>query len=279
MVVASLSWLPRSGFPVPRFLLNLFSLKYFVSLLSDEIILKSKWCQGMISNKCLFKSPAEILSITVVHHNENILVWLPADSEYLSKLVTHWQSLLHINKCSSDCVLAVPPGLVHHYTNKFPVIAKLARGTVMCDVVTHKRFKLSGTISFVRVIPPTSTGKQKGITPFSNTLGFDAFVQQVRTSVLFDTGATNSFITYQLANKLGLKVEVMAAEAESATGSSLNIVGTCRATFSFGNFQCKYVLFVSRNLKLDLFEVILGMDWLTHFNALLDCQARTCTLR
>ena len=90
--------------------------------------------------------------------------------------------------------------------------------------------------------------------------------------VLFDTGATHSFISASCANTLGLKMEMVEnlLLIESPMGTNSRIDRICKG--------CVITL-ENRALKVDLrildmigYDVILGMDWLTVYRALIDCH-------
>ncbi|RVW69179.1 Retrovirus-related Pol polyprotein from transposon 17.6 [Vitis vinifera] len=92
--------------------------------------------------------------------------------------------------------------------------------------------------------------------------------------VLFDTGATYSFISASCANALGLKKERV---------ENLLLIESLMGTNSRVDRICKWcvITLVDRALNVDLrnldmtrYDVILGMDWLTMYRALIDCHRR-----
>ena len=92
--------------------------------------------------------------------------------------------------------------------------------------------------------------------------------------VLFDTGATQSFIYASCANALRLKTEMVEnlLLIELSMGMNSRVDKICK--------RCVITL-VGRALKVDLrildmtgYDVILGMDWLMVYRTLLDCHCR-----
>ncbi|RVW98761.1 Transposon Tf2-2 polyprotein [Vitis vinifera] len=92
--------------------------------------------------------------------------------------------------------------------------------------------------------------------------------------VLFDTGATDSFISASCANALELKTEMVEnlLLIESPMGTNSRVDRICKG--------CVITL-ADRALNVDLrildmigYDVILGMDWLTVYRAVIDCHRR-----
>ena len=95
--------------------------------------------------------------------------------------------------------------------------------------------------------------------------------------VLFDSGASHSFIAASVVIELGLEVETLEEPlyVSSPLGIGARIGMICRG--------CE--LEISRTLlTVDLrimdmseFDVILGMDWLTAYRVVIDCERRRVT--
>ena len=92
--------------------------------------------------------------------------------------------------------------------------------------------------------------------------------------VLFDTGATQSFIYASCANALRLKTEMVEnlLLIELSMGMNSRVDKICK--------RCVITL-VGRALKVDLrildmtgYDVILGIDWLMVYRMLIDCHCR-----
>ena len=92
--------------------------------------------------------------------------------------------------------------------------------------------------------------------------------------MLFDSGVSHSFIAASVVIELGLEVEALEEPlyVSSPLGIRARIGMICRG--------CK--LKISRILDLRVmdmseFEVILGMDWLTAYSVVIDCERRRVT--
>ena len=96
--------------------------------------------------------------------------------------------------------------------------------------------------------------------------------------VLFDTGASHSFISMLFAQMLGLECSVL---------DNLLTLGTPMGRVTDVSTVCRGCLVVidGRKLLADLvvlplqqFDVILGMDWLSKYRATVDCFNKRVTL-
>ena len=84
-------------------------------------------------------------------------------------------------------------------------------------------------------------------------------------SVLFDTGATILLISEHVVRGLGLTTEVVSQplRVEAPVGGGLVIRHQCKGCWlSLGEVEVAFDLFV---MPLEMFDVILGMDWLVAF--------------
>ena len=117
--------------------------------------------------------------------------------------------------------------------------------------------------------------------------GFDVEGQQnlegtitlfhTQVKVLFDTGASNSFVSVKIMCELGLVPQALktALNAISPLGVTVKLGKVCRdcpLTLEGRNFPGDLVV-----LSMSEFDVILGMDWLSKHGATLDCVSRTIT--
>ena len=91
-----------------------------------------------------------------------------------------------------------------------------------------------------------------------------------RVRALFDTGASNSFITVRMMNDLGLvpqELEIV-LNAISSLGVIVKLGKVCKdcpSTLENRNFLADLIV-----LSMSEFDVILGIDWLTKYRAILD---------
>ena len=97
--------------------------------------------------------------------------------------------------------------------------------------------------------------------------------------ILFDSGATHSFIASSFMMDIGLKAELLwvPLEISSPVGRTVFLDRVCR-----GVVVClDDYTFLSSLVVLSMtdYDIILGMDWLAQFRAQLDCYAKTVTFR
>ena len=90
--------------------------------------------------------------------------------------------------------------------------------------------------------------------------------------VLFDTGAIHSFIYASYANALGLKMEMIEnlLLTESPMGTNSRVDRICKGyVITLADKALKVNL---RILDMTGYDVIMGMDWLIVYRALIDCH-------
>jgi hypothetical protein len=97
------------------------------------------------------------------------------------------------------------------------------------------------------------------------------------TLVLFDTGASHSFISRTFANKNGFPTETIGKTIKvSSPGGELIVNAGCRdLIMEIGKYKFPTHLVVLDSRGLD---VILGMDWMTTYGGVIDCVNRAITL-
>ncbi|XP_070021958.1 uncharacterized protein [Nicotiana sylvestris] len=98
------------------------------------------------------------------------------------------------------------------------------------------------------------------------------------TSVLFDPGSTYSYVSSLFSHFLDIPRESLGTPIYVSTyvGDSVvvdRIYRSCVVTFCGVETRADLLL-----LDMTNFEVILGMDWLSLYHAVLDCYAKTVTL-
>ena len=95
--------------------------------------------------------------------------------------------------------------------------------------------------------------------------------------VLFDSGASHSFIVASCVNVLGLKVESLEKplHVSSTLGIKVRIDQICRDC----ELEISRILLTMDLRVMDIsdFDVILGMDWLTAHRVVIDCDHRRVT--
>ena len=95
--------------------------------------------------------------------------------------------------------------------------------------------------------------------------------------VLFDSGASHSFITASVVIELGLEVEALEEPlyVSSPLGIRVRIGMICRGC----ELEISGTLLTVdlRIMDISEFDVILGMDWLTAYRVVIDCEHRRVT--
>ncbi|XP_073025046.1 uncharacterized protein [Primulina eburnea] len=112
----------------------------------------------------------------------------------------------------------------------------------------------------------------------NDVLSGTIFIQQVSAYVLFDCGATHSFISKRFAKKLGCKPEKLNEPFRIATPTSRaiethEIYRDCKISISNQTFSADLI-----ELIMVDFDIILGMDWLAKNNAIVDCKGKKVKL-
>ena len=95
--------------------------------------------------------------------------------------------------------------------------------------------------------------------------------------VLFDTGATNSFISTSAVKCLELQnPQITKVQISLPSGNSM----PCSSIFKNVNIIIENINFPSNLFVIDLqeFDVILGMDFLSKYNAIVDCRRQRVQL-
>ena len=103
------------------------------------------------------------------------------------------------------------------------------------------------------------------------------FLSRLWARVLFDSGTSYSFITASVVIELGLEVEALEEPlyVSSPLGIRARIGMICRGC----ELEISGILLTVDLRVIDMleFDVILGMDWLTAYKVVIDCERRRVT--
>ena len=95
--------------------------------------------------------------------------------------------------------------------------------------------------------------------------------------MLFDSGASHSFIAASVVKELGLEVETLEESlyVSSPLGTRARLGMICRGC----ELEISGTLLTVdlRTMDMSEFDVILGMDWLTAYRVVIDCEGRRFT--
>ena len=103
------------------------------------------------------------------------------------------------------------------------------------------------------------------------------FLSHLWARVLFDSGASHSFITASVVIELGLEVETL--EEPLYVSSSLGIRARIGMIYRGCELEISGTLLTVdlRIMDMSEFDVILGMDWLIAYRVVIDCERRRVT--
>ena len=99
-------------------------------------------------------------------------------------------------------------------------------------------------------------------------------VYDVPIRVLFDTGASSSFISSDLVDRLGLEPEIVDRPlvVTNPIGGSTSLSMICHNVV-LSSHGCMFVLGFTG------FGIILGVDWLQRYKVVVDCEGSSVTIR
>ena len=125
-------------------------------------------------------------------------------------------------------------------------------------------------------------GRVYAITPLAESVDQSIiqgmfFLSRLWARVLFDSGASHSFIATSIVIELGLEVEAL--EEPLYVSSPLGIWARIRMICRGCELEISGILLTVDLRVMDMleFNVILGMDWLTAYRVVIDCEHRRVT--
>ena len=132
----------------------------------------------------------------------------------------------------------------------------------------------AGTLGIQRcvyaIIPPTEPVDQ-------STIQGMFLLSRLWARVLFDSGASHSFIAASVVRELGLEIETLEEPlyVSSPLGTKVSLDLICQGC----ELEISRILLTMdlRVMDMSKFDVILGMDWLTAYRVIIDCKRRRVT--
>lgn len=112
----------------------------------------------------------------------------------------------------------------------------------------------------------------------TDVVGDEVCIGNKTGKVLFDPGATHSFISVAFASELPLTVEILPNIFE--VRSPMGMTATTDIIYRDCNVNFKGRIYLANLIKLPIqsYDVILGMDWLYLHHARLDCYSKEVKL-
>jgi hypothetical protein len=130
----------------------------------------------------------------------------------------------------------------------------------------------SAVISGAYVLP-AADGREQGDV-VTGTISVDSFAAHA----LFDSGASYSFVSEDFMSRAGLSVQRLGHPilVSSANGSisSCSVCQGCSVILADEVFSANLVV-----ISLGAFDVVLGMDWLSQYRAVISCFWKTVLLQ
>ena len=123
---------------------------------------------------------------------------------------------------------------------------------------------------FYAIIPPTKPAYQ-------STIQGMFLLSRMWTRILFDSGASHSFIVASVVRELGLEVETLEKPlyVSSPLGTRVSVDMICRGY----ELEISVILLTMdlRVMDMSEFDITLGMDWLTACQVVIDFERRRVT--
>ncbi|XP_052209193.1 uncharacterized protein LOC127812711 [Diospyros lotus] len=204
--------------------------------------------------------------------------------EALSKSLTTERNLLQQGHISRNCqkrketppvkdmlkVVCFQCNQPGHYSSNCPKKPRLGQA----DGPTEKAGEACGTCQG-RVYNLTKEDVGTNPAVVQGTL----FISDTPTHALIDPGLTHSFMSYALATSLGVDTKHMESPIIISTSMgkstrSSKVIEECEISLSDARFQVDLIL-----LEVYDFDIILGKDFLSKYDASIDCRRKVMTIK
>ncbi|XP_074305595.1 uncharacterized protein LOC141640813 [Silene latifolia] len=116
------------------------------------------------------------------------------------------------------------------------------------------------------------------VEPSDNIVTGNIFLNSTPVNVLFDTGASHSFISLSLSKRLKLVPSIQNIEHTIGLPNGNTVI--CSVVYKDSILIIEGNPFLANLVQLDLhdFDIILGMYWLIENHVIVDCQERVVTI-
>ncbi|XP_063944985.1 uncharacterized protein LOC135151199 [Daucus carota subsp. sativus] len=174
----------------------------------------------------------------------------------------------YANECRSQGAMRCDNcGKTGHYTYN-------CKNPALASAMVRVQGSTSGKRPNARTFNMTKKTSSKDTDVVAGTLS----VNSVAAKVLMDSGASKSFISVELVDKLNCKIndleEALIIEIANRDRIPVNqVCPQCKIEVSGNCFMADLIPF-----RLGEFDVILGMDWLSQYKAKIDCKGKKVVL-
>ena len=206
--------------------------------------------------------------------NHDLLYWLVDSPDKLRRAHESWKEIAKFHPTHTTYLTIV---WAQRKISSHEIIAYIPVGTPAVDMRSGESRKLSHRLQICRVAASLENLKVDSFGPEGQTLAFHSLIHNCTAIVLFDTGATHSFVNESFVKQNHIPFRLSKETALIADGRELEIQGTVTVKLEFGSLSMSHVLRVT-NLGFQ-FDAILGMDWLSKYKCILDCANHTCKVR
>ena len=255
------------------------SPKYIITSFPSDCVGFQRVTECYLKNGChflFFDTFLASLNVDNITKYNELLFWLVDCEDRLAKLLTTWNTLaMRLRIAESILVVTrlTRAGLPKGHT----LLARIPIGSRMIDMRTGMERRLSQPLQISKLTPSFESLRVESFSPNGKTLAFQGKVHNCDAILLLDTCATHSFASTAFATRNAIPLRHMGESALVADGRELTVAGFAKMHISFGAFGCNHQLrVVDLNYQ---FDVILGMDWLSKYKAILDCANHTCRLQ
>ena len=216
----------------------------------------------------------DTVSFRGVTSRNEIIFWLVDRPDKITIVQTTWAEIRKSNPTVSTYLTVVR---AQRKVSQGSMVAYIPVGCEAIDMRSGKSCKLSHRLQICRMTAPLESLSVESFGPEGQTLAFHATIQGCSAIVLFDTGATHSFVSNRFVSQNNIPFRAVRETALVADGRELEILGSVLIRLAFGSFAVNHTFRIT-NLGYQ-FDAVLGMDWLSKYKCMLDCANHTCTIR